>query len=49
MQWITDLCKDTTKTFVFHNALYDLGWLRAEGVEVKGQDQRHHGSSSFVK
>ena len=25
------------KTFVFHNALYDLGWLRAEGVEVKGK------------
>ena len=37
MQWLTDLCKDTTKTFVFHNALYDLGWLRAEGVEVKGK------------
>ncbi len=37
MQWLTELCKDTTKTFVFHNALYDLGWLRAEGVEVKGK------------
>jgi DNA polymerase I-like protein with 3'-5' exonuclease and polymerase domains len=36
-QWLTDLCKDKTKTFVFHNALYDLGWLRAEGVEVKGK------------
>mgnify|MGYP003120867871 FL=1 len=22
---------------VFHNSLYDLGWLRAEGIEVKGQ------------
>ena len=37
IQWMADLCKDTTKTFVFHNALYDLGWLRAEGVEVKGK------------
>jgi DNA polymerase I-like protein with 3'-5' exonuclease and polymerase domains len=37
IQWMIDLCKDTTKTFVFHNALYDLGWLRAEGVEVKGK------------
>ena len=36
-QWLTDLCKDTTKTFVFHNALYDLGWLRVEGIEVKGK------------
>ena len=24
-------------TKVFHNALYDLGWLRAEGIEVKGK------------
>ena len=37
IQWMIDLCKDTTKTFVFHNALYDLGWLRAEGIEVKGK------------
>ena len=22
---------------VFHNAVYDLGWLRAEGIEVKGK------------
>ena len=36
-QWLTKLCSDTTKTFVFHNALYDLGWLRAEGIEVKGK------------
>jgi len=37
LQWMKELCKDTSKTFVFHNALYDLGWLRAEGVEVKGK------------
>ena len=37
MKWLGDICKDTTKTVVFHNALYDLGWLRAEGVEVKGK------------
>ena len=36
-QWLTELCKDTSKTFVFHNALYDLGWLRVEGIEVKGK------------
>ena len=36
-KWLTKLCSDTTKTFVFHNALYDLGWLRAEGIEVKGK------------
>ena len=21
---------------MFHNALYDVGWLRREGVEIKG-------------
>ena len=36
-KWLTKLCSDTTKTFVFHNALYDLGWLRAEGIDVKGK------------
>jgi DNA polymerase I-like protein with 3'-5' exonuclease and polymerase domains len=35
--WLKKLCADTTITKVFHNALYDLGWLRAEGIEVKGK------------
>ena len=35
--WLTKLCADETITKVFHNALYDLGWLRAEGIEVKGK------------
>ena len=35
--WLTTLCADETITKVFHNALYDLGWLRAEGIEVKGK------------
>jgi len=35
--WLKKLCEDTTITKVFHNALYDLGWLRAEGIEVKGK------------
>ena len=34
--WLKDLCSDT-KTFVFHNALYDLGWLRSVDIEVKGK------------
>lgn len=36
-KWLTKLCADETITKVFHNALYDLGWLRAEGIEVKGK------------
>ena len=35
--WLKKLCQDTNITKVFHNALYDLGWLRAEGIEVKGK------------
>ena len=35
--WLTKLCADETISKVFHNALYDLGWLRAEGIEVKGK------------
>ena len=35
--WLKKLCADTTISKVFHNALYDLGWLRAEGIEVKGR------------
>ena len=37
MRWVNDLCSDTRKTFIFHNAMYDVGWLRAEGIEVKGK------------
>ena len=36
-KWLQKLCDDHTITKVFHNALYDLGWLRAEGIEVKGK------------
>ena len=35
--WLKKLCADETISKVFHNALYDLGWLRAEGIEVKGK------------
>ena len=36
-KWLQKLCDDESITKVFHNALYDLGWLRAEGIEVKGK------------
>ena len=37
LRWMADLCSDSRKTYVFHNAMYDVGWLRAEGVEIKGK------------
>jgi len=36
LAWVKDLCSDATKTYVFHNAPYDVGWLKAEGIEVLG-------------
>jgi len=36
-KWLQKLCNEEKITKVFHNALYDLGWLRAEGIEVKGK------------
>ncbi len=36
-KWLQKLCDDVNITKIFHNALYDLGWLRAEGIEVKGK------------
>jgi len=37
MAWVKDICSNPRVTYVFHNAMYDVGWLRAEGVEVKGK------------
>ena len=37
LSWVRDLCSSDSRTYVFHNAMYDVGWLRAEGVEVKGR------------
>jgi len=36
-KWLQKICGDEKITKVFHNALYDLGWLRTEGIEVKGK------------
>ena len=34
--WLRDVvAKD--RDYIFHNAPYDVGWLRAEGIEVKGR------------
>ena len=35
LNWFTDVCKSPS-TKIFHNASYDLGWIRAYGIEVKG-------------
>lgn len=37
MSWFKDVCSNPRVTYVFHNAMYDVGWLRAEGIEIKGK------------
>lgn len=37
LNWLRETCSYEDCTYIFHNALYDLGWLRAEGVVVKGR------------
>ena len=36
IQWFTDICKsDAIK--VFHNAMYDVCWIRSMGIKINGQ------------
>jgi len=35
--WLREVCAMEDCTFVFHNAMYDIGWLKHEGVEIKGR------------
>jgi len=37
MRWLADTCADPRKTYVFHNAMYDVGWLQAEGIQIAGE------------
>jgi DNA polymerase I-like protein with 3'-5' exonuclease and polymerase domains len=36
-RWLKDQCAYEDKEYVFHNAFYDVGWLRAMGVDIKGK------------
>ena len=37
MKWLTKQLSRTDIDVIMHNATYDAGWLRAEGVEIKGR------------
>ena len=37
LRWVARICAVPDRDYIFHNAHYDVGWLRAEGVEVKGR------------
>ena len=34
--WLQDIFNQTETTFIFHNAMYDVCWLRREGLSLKG-------------
>jgi len=35
IQWFRDLCKSSSLK-IFHNAMYDVCWIRSMGIEIKG-------------
>ena len=37
LTWLKDICSQVDTTFIFHNAMYDICWLRSAGVIVKGK------------
>jgi DNA polymerase I-like protein with 3'-5' exonuclease and polymerase domains len=37
LSWLKDICNQVDTTFIFHNAMYDICWLRSAGVIVKGK------------
>ena len=36
IQWFTDVCKSES-TKIFHNAMYDISWIRSMGIKVNGR------------
>ena len=36
IQWFTDICASES-TKIFHNAMYDISWIRAMGIKVNGR------------
>tara|TARA_R110000751_G_scaffold29456_1_gene75778 strand:+ start:1252 stop:3111 length:1860 start_codon:yes stop_codon:yes gene_type:complete len=37
LRWLQKTLSVSSREVIFHNALYDVGWLRREGVDVKGK------------
>lgn len=35
--WLKTICGNPNRDYVFHNAMYDVGWLWSEGIEIKGR------------
>jgi DNA polymerase I-like protein with 3'-5' exonuclease and polymerase domains len=35
--WLQELFNQENTTFIFHNAMYDVCWLRSNGLSIKGK------------
>ena len=36
LKWLQDVLNQQDTTFIFHNAMYDVCWLRSAGLTIKG-------------
>ena len=36
LEWLQDILNQEKTTFIFHNAMYDVCWLRSAGLTIKG-------------
>jgi len=37
LEWVQDLVNQDKTTFIFHNAMYDVCWLRNAGIRIRGK------------
>ena len=37
LEWVQNLVNQEKTTFIFHNAMYDVCWLRAAGIKIRGK------------
>ena len=37
LSWLQEVCNQPDTTFIFHNAMYDICWLRSAGINIKGK------------
>ncbi len=37
LEWVQDLVNQEKTTFIFHNAMYDVCWLRQAGIKIRGR------------
>ena len=37
LEWVQDLVNQEKTTFIFHNAMYDVCWLRQAGIKIRGK------------